>query len=104
MSEVALARQKCLNHPSREAAARCTVCLRYYCRECVVENDDRLICATCLVASRRAAPKNSTRFADLRLWVAAAAGFVVAWLFFYMLGLALMMLPSAGGAGVWRTP
>jgi hypothetical protein len=40
--------QRCLNHPQREASARCPSCRQYYCRECITEHDDRVLCASCL--------------------------------------------------------
>jgi hypothetical protein len=101
MSDVVIARQRCLNHPAREAVARCTVCTRYYCRECVVESDERLMCAACLGASRKAKAQPRRRFAALQLWIVAAAGFMMAWAVFYVIGLALLMIPSGSGAAVW---
>jgi hypothetical protein len=101
MSDVAVARQRCLNHPAREAVARCTVCARYYCRECVVETDDRLVCASCLAALRKAKAQLPGGSATLQLGIAALAGFVIAWIVFYTVGLALLMIPSGSGAAVW---
>jgi hypothetical protein len=47
---VATLRQKrCINHPQREASARCPECGKFYCRECTSEHDDRILCASCLV-------------------------------------------------------
>ena len=96
-----VARQRCLNHSAREAVARCTVCARYYCCECVVESDDRLVCATCLKASRKARVQTRQRSAALQIWIVAAAGFMMAWTVFYLIGLALLMIPSGSGAAVW---
>jgi hypothetical protein len=46
---VATLRQKrCVNHPQREASARCPECGKFYCRECISEHDDRVLCASCL--------------------------------------------------------
>jgi hypothetical protein len=101
MADVAVARQRCLNHPAREAVARCTVCSRYYCRECVVESDERLVCATCLKAPRNAKAQTRGRSAALQLWIVATAGFLIAWTVFYLIGLALLMIPSGSGAAVW---
>ena len=44
----ALAHQRCFNHALREAAARCPGCGNFFCRECVTEHDDRVLCAACL--------------------------------------------------------
>ncbi|MFN7139481.1 MAG: rhomboid family protein, partial [Limisphaerales bacterium] len=43
-----LTQQHCLNHFTREAAARCPECKQFFCRECITEHDDRVICAGCL--------------------------------------------------------
>ena len=40
--------QRCFNHAAREAVARCPACGHYFCRECITEHDDRVICAACL--------------------------------------------------------
>jgi hypothetical protein len=101
MAELTLSRQRCFHHAGREAAARCTKCLRYFCRECVIEYDNRLVCATCLESLARTSGRSRVRFAALRPWLAAAAGFGVVWVIFYTLGLMLVTMPSFGDAGVW---
>ena len=101
MPEPALTTLKCFHHPGREAAARCTKCSRYFCRECVVEYDNRLVCATCLQSLVQSAGETRSRFSALRPWLASAAGFGLAWLIFYILGLLLVTLPSFGDARVW---
>ena len=95
--------QKCFNHRHREAAARCPQCERYFCRECVTEHDDRVICAGCLrkiaAPRRRVAPRLAGLLAVLRL----AAGIMVLWLFFYYIGQGLLRLPSSFHEGtLWR--
>ena len=45
---VNLSQQRCFNHTSREAVARCPECGRFFCRECITEHDDRVLCAVCL--------------------------------------------------------
>jgi hypothetical protein len=89
-----LARQKCFHHYSREAVARCPECTRFFCRECIVEHDDRILCSSCLAKlakKKRATPIN------LR-WVTAACflvlGLLMAWLCFYTLGRGLLLIPS----------
>ncbi len=38
----------CLNHPDRPATARCTVCFKPVCAECLIRNDDGGFCSeTC---------------------------------------------------------
>jgi hypothetical protein len=43
-----LRQRRCINHPQREASARCPECGRFFCRECITEHDDRVLCASCL--------------------------------------------------------
>jgi len=86
-----LVEQRCVNHPSREAVVRCPGCRRFFCRECVTEHAGRLICASCAAAPLSQPRARSSTFAWL---LGAAAGFVLAWLAFYYLGLALARIPS----------
>jgi hypothetical protein len=82
--------QRCWNHPDREASCRCPHCVRSFCRECVTEHQQQLLCASCLEATARDKP--STRRA-LRRFVPAAlalAGIVFAWFVFYGVGQAFL--------------
>lgn len=91
----ALARKRCFSHASREAAARCPQCRRYYCRECVTEHGGRVICAACLrtLAGRRPAGRRLP--AGLGACAAAACGLLAAWVFFYYLGRMLLLIPTS---------
>ena len=87
-------RERCFNHALREAVARCPRCRRTFCRECVTEHDDRVVCAACLkllMGPDRAARR---RFALLFSCFEAAIALLVAWLFFYSFGRALVALPT----------
>ena len=92
----AVALQRCLHHGEREAIARCPECGSFFCRECITEHDERIICASCLAKiTRTAGPKARRRpFAALRPWAAAFSGIVVAWLCFYFIGRLLVAVPS----------
>ena len=95
-----LAHQRCFNHAQREAVARCPSCARFYCRECVTEHSGRVLCAVCLKAS------DQKRSAKGTAWISGTfqvlAGVIVAWLFFFWLGLALLSLDSRFHDGtVW---
>jgi hypothetical protein len=72
----ALARQRCLHHSSREAIARCLDCRQFFCRECITEHDERLVCASCLKKVAQAAAKPARRRVNLwpLLQTAAALG------------------------------
>lgn len=81
--------QRCVHHPAREAAVRCPLCRNYFCRECVTEHADRLVCAACL--ARQRAPGQRPR-ARLWQWIGPALGALLALGFFSMLGWALSNL------------
>jgi hypothetical protein len=91
----ALARQVCLNHPHREAVARCVECARFFCRECIADHAGRLICGSCLQKLARAGVKVARTWPGaLRSVVKSMAGLLLAWFCFYTVGRALVQLPS----------
>jgi hypothetical protein len=93
-----LIQQRCIVHLDREAAVRCPVCRRFYCRECVIEHDGRMMCAHC-VARFEAAPER--RGSSTAVWgMLSLIGFLVDWLIFYYFGMGLARIPSSffGGA------
>lgn len=89
-------------HDVREAVARCPVCRRAYCRECVTEHEGRVVCASCLksvLGTRGAHRRRFLRFAAAAL---PAAGLLLAWIIFYGIGRALMLIPASVHDGtVW---
>ncbi len=89
-----LHRQRCFNHAAREAVARCPSCRRYFCRECVVEHDDKLICAAC--QRKLTGPKKKrTSIVRVAARIAqAAVMFVVLWILFFAFGRILLSLPD----------
>ena len=87
-----LIHQRCWNHTSREAAVRCPGCGRFYCRECAIEHDGRMFCAACVAKLQTTAAPAGFRTV---LWSGLAlAGFFLAWLIFFELGLILARIPS----------
>jgi hypothetical protein len=98
----ALAHQRCFHHSVREAVARCPECRHFYCRECITEHEDRVICTACLrrlttreIVARRGFPW---------LWPALqfTLGAVCLWFVFYFLGGLLLSIPSQYHEGtVW---
>jgi hypothetical protein len=93
-----LALQRCLHHADREAIARCPECTRYFCRECITEHDDRVICANCLakLARPKEEPKSrrKLRLSLIGLPMAAFGGLIIAWWCFYFIGRLLFSIPS----------
>lgn len=100
----ALTRQRCLHHPGREAVARCPECGGFFCRECITEHDDRVICATCLRQLARTPEKRRARLGAVRTVVYCAVSVVAAWLFFYETGKALLLIPTSFHDGtLWQS-
>lgn len=98
-----LAQQRCLTHAAREAAARCPGCGQFFCRECVTEHDDRLLCAGCLKQLVQPALTQRWRLAGAARAGQCLLGFVVAWLCFYGLGRALAAMKTSFHEGtVWQ--
>lgn len=100
---IALTTQRCANHPHREAAARCPECGRFFCRECVVEHESRVLCASCLAAVLQPPRKGGLRVLGfLGRAARVVAGFLVLWFFFYYLGRILLAIPTSFHEGtVW---
>lgn len=98
-----LTHARCFNHAEREAAARCPECKRFFCRECVTEHGDRVICARCLRRLAELGRRADGRIAKLHTVSHLALAFLVAWLVFYSFGRALLLLPTSFHEGtLWR--
>jgi hypothetical protein len=99
-----LTRQRCQHHAEREAVARCPKCAGFFCRECVTEHDDRVLCADCI--AKLAVPKDAAR--PRREWPGllgkSLLGLLAAWLFFYSIGRVLITLPENFHNGtLWKS-
>ena len=101
-----LNRQRCLHHSERQAVARCPECALFFCRECIAEHEDRVLCAACL--KKLATPQTQTKFGSLtrRMLVhciQVISGVFVIGLFFYFCGRTLLAIPSKFHDGsVWN--
>lgn len=93
-----LARQRCLLHPLREAAARCPSCRQFFCRECVTEHDGRVMCASCLrkLTATQAETQGTRHLGAAALaTVRVVAALALLWLAFYLVGLFLARAPAS---------
>ena len=98
----ALLHQRCFHHSLREAVARCPECRQFYCRECITEHDDRVICAACLRKLTVQVVSKSASFAWLAPLSQAALGLALVFFFFYFVGAVLLSIPSQYHEGtVW---
>ncbi len=99
-----LVHQRCFNHAAREAVARCPSCGRFFCRECITEHDQRVICASCLGKLLAAAPRRRSVFGWVLPGVQGVFGLVAAWFFFHLIGEMLSSLPAAfHERTIWKT-
>jgi len=98
-----LLNQRCFNHATREAAARCPECRRFFCRECVTEHDDRVICSSCLKQLTHALHARRPVFGGMVRFAQCAAGFLIAWFFFFLIGEGLLKIPASVHEGtLWQ--
>ena len=98
-----LAHQRCFNHLLREAVARCPQCQRYFCRECVTEHEDRVLCADCLNADADGVVSGPGRLGGVMRLIHFLVGAILLWVIFYNLGQILLSLPSAFHEGtLWE--
>lgn len=103
MTSVLVAEQRCLRHTSREAVARCPQCRYFFCRECITEHEDRVLCADCLAKILRPSEKRSSGLGQLVSVVFSLSGIAIAWLFFNMIGQLLARAPASFHEGtVWE--
>ena len=99
------AHQRCFNHAGREAAARCPECGQCFCRECITEHEDRVVCAACLQKlAHRPFARHST-FAWFFRIAQCLFGVLIAWFFFFLIGDSLMRSPASFHEGtLWKVP
>ncbi|MEW5978936.1 MAG: rhomboid family protein [Acidobacteriota bacterium] len=100
---VPLFEQSCWHHAEREAVARCPGCGRFYCRECVTEHEDQVLCAACLSRKRSPLHGSKRRLQGLAAALQIALGLLAMWLYFYSLGKLLLEVPASFHEGtVWQ--
>ena len=99
---VHLIHQRCYHHSDREAVARCPECSRFYCRECITEHDDRMLCATCL--SHLSASQDASRLGRL-YWLVPllqfGGGLLLIWVLFFYIGSMLIAMPTTFHEGTF---
>jgi hypothetical protein len=82
---------------------RCPGCRRSFCRECVTEHDERLLCAACLTKLAGERVRKRGRLAWAKGALAGALGLLLAWLFFYGIGQILVQIPASQDEGTaWQ--
>ena len=100
-----LTHQRCFNHAVREAVARCPEYKQFFCRECITEHDDRVVCAACLRKLARVPITQRRSFVRILRAVQLTVGLLIAWFFFFLIGESLVRLPDSFHEGtVWNVP
>jgi hypothetical protein len=92
-----LALQRCFHHEEREAVSRCPSCGRFFCRECVLPHDGRLLCSACILAlSEQTLDVERTRRAPRGVWQVFLAGLalLLVWVVFYFTGWTVIQMRS----------
>lgn len=99
---------KCMNHVSREAAARCPVCRNFFCRECITEHEGKVICASCLLKQVETAdsvnePRERNVLRAPMGLLKALFSFLILWVMLYVVGRLLLLLPDSFHSGdLWK--
>lgn len=99
-----LSQQRCYHHGRREAVVRCPQCRRYFCRECVTEHRDRMLCSDCLNRVTGKAGTIPRRWRQRwNLLAQGALGFMLLWYAFYLVGVMLLAIPHEWHEGtIWQ--
>ncbi|MEJ2154516.1 MAG: hypothetical protein P8X96_04220 [Desulfobacteraceae bacterium] len=98
------AHQRCYNHQRREAVVRCPDCQRFFCRECVTEHSDRMLCSQCLAhLSEKERERAGIWARGLLMLMQGGFGFLLLWYAFYLVGLMLLSIPDTFHEGtIWE--
>lgn len=98
-----LAAKRCHVHLDREAAARCPECRQFYCRECITEHDEIVICTGCLKQQTTKSEPQGKRTGVLLRGLAGMAGTLLCWICFIWVSKILLAIPSAFHEGsLWK--
>jgi hypothetical protein len=98
-----LVQRRCLNHAGREAVARCPECGRFFCRECISEHDDRILCAGCLGKTVATAARRSGALEGVFLLGQCLLAVAAIWFVFFLVGRSLLEIPTAFHEGrIWQ--
>lgn len=79
------------------------MCTQHFCRECVTEHEDRVICAVCLRKLTFKPEAKKRNFSGLKRFFAAGCGFLLIWMMFYLAGRMLVSIPEEFHDGsLWK--
>ena len=89
-----LTHQRCINHMSREAVARCPECRRFFCRECITEHEDKVLCASCLRKQLKPGLKGLRPSQWIYRLGHFTVGIMLLYVLFYYIAQILLTLPA----------
>jgi uncharacterized paraquat-inducible protein A len=99
-----ISQQRCHNHMLREAVARCPECDHFFCRECITEHDDKVLCAACLRKILEPDKQSLNRVQWLFRLAHFSMGTLILYILFYYLGQILLAFPSSFHEGtLWQS-
>lgn len=92
----------CLNHPLREAAARCTSCGNTFCRECITDLDGRMVCVACHREKTSIKDKPKRDWFLVTASLQAMLGVAILWFTTWAVGRILLNIPAEVHEGtIW---
>ncbi|TLD69720.1 hypothetical protein FEM03_15440 [Phragmitibacter flavus] len=99
-----MAQVQCLNHPKREAAARCTACAQVFCRECVTSLEGKMVCGACYREKTTVEAVAKKDWYLLTVAMQVVMGMGLLWLMSWLVGKWLAEMPAAFHEGtMWET-
>ncbi|MCD4819929.1 MAG: rhomboid family protein [Candidatus Cloacimonetes bacterium] len=81
-----LSQVRCHNHIDREAVSLCKHCHNYFCRECISDYDDKMLCKSCidkLISNNNLKRKKKLNF---KQYLAVIFSSLLLWFIFYSSG------------------
>jgi hypothetical protein len=93
---------RCWNHEGREAVCRCPECGRPFCRECVTEHAQRLLCAACLERAARPGVAGRGGRRGLAPALMLLAGLLLSWICFLGAGQGISEIVLRMERAAWR--
>jgi uncharacterized membrane protein YvbJ len=92
--ERALRERKCVNHASREAVARCPECKKDFCRECITEHNNKMLCTNCLHEKTKRKEAKKKKLEILFTIFLFCLGMLISYYFFFGLASMLSEIPD----------
>jgi len=76
----------------------------FFCRECIVEHDDRILCTACLAKLASPAPQRKRSLEGVFLVGQSVLAVALIWFFFFLIGRGLLAVPATFHEGkIWKS-